>query len=73
MRKIFLFAIRLYQCALSPFLGSCCRFIPSCSEYAHEAITRHGAMKGLFLTVRRLLKCHPFHPGGIDPPPPGGG
>ncbi len=61
--------IRAYQVVVSPMLGPTCRFIPSCSDYALEAIRRHGAAKGSMLTARRLLKCHPFHPGGFDPVP----
>ncbi len=61
--------IRAYQVIVSPMLGPTCRFIPSCSDYALEAIRRHGAAKGSMLTARRLLKCHPFHPGGFDPVP----
>lgn len=58
--------VRLYQLLLSPFLGGHCRFVPSCSRYAHEAIELHGARRGTALAVRRLLRCHPFHPGGLD-------
>jgi uncharacterized protein len=54
---------------LSPMLGGHCRFVPSCSHYADEALENHGAIAGLRLTVRRLSRCHPFHPGGIDPVP----
>ena len=61
--------IRLYQRAVSPLLGPCCRFYPSCSEYAVQALRRHGARKGIFLSIRRVLRCHPFHPGGVDPVP----
>jgi putative membrane protein insertion efficiency factor len=56
-----------YQTALSPFLGPCCRFAPSCSSYASEALQRHGLLRGGWMAVRRLLRCHPFHPGGWDP------
>lgn len=69
MRHIFLVAIRLYQYCLSPLKGPSCRFYPTCSEYSHQAIARYGLLRGLFLGVRRLLKCHPFHPGGVDPLP----
>jgi putative membrane protein insertion efficiency factor len=56
-----------YSIALSPFLGPCCRFAPSCSTYANEALRRYGLVRGGWMTVRRLLRCHPFHPGGWDP------
>lgn len=62
-------AIRVYQIALSPYFGSQCRFTPTCSEYAKEAIIRHGALKGSWLAVRRIGRCHPYHPGGHDPVP----
>jgi uncharacterized protein len=62
--------LRFYRAALSPWLGSSCRFHPSCSAYAMGAIERHGPWRGAGLTLRRLLKCHPFHPGGYDPVPP---
>jgi putative membrane protein insertion efficiency factor len=62
--------IRLYQIVLSPFIGNQCRFHPSCSTYALEAIETHGALKGTYLAFRRLGRCHPFHPGGFDPVPP---
>jgi hypothetical protein len=61
--------IRGYQVFVSPILGPCCRFHPSCSEYALEALDRHGLLKGVVLVCRRVLKCHPFHPGGFDPVP----
>jgi hypothetical protein len=61
--------IRGYQLAISPLLGSRCRHFPSCSEYAVEALQRHGALKGLWLAVRRIGRCHPWHPGGYDPVP----
>ncbi|MBF0143278.1 MAG: membrane protein insertion efficiency factor YidD [Magnetococcales bacterium] len=61
--------IRAYQRFLSPLLPPRCRFYPSCSEYAAEAIGRHGAGKGTWLALVRLVKCHPFHPGGLDPVP----
>ena len=62
--------IRLYQWCLSPWLGACCRFNPSCSHYAVEAITLHGVIKGGLLATRRLLRCHPFGLNGYDPVPP---
>ena len=64
-----LFLIRAYQVAVSPMLGSRCRFHPSCSEYAMEALRRHGLFRGLWLAVRRIGRCHPWHPGGYDPVP----
>ena len=69
MKTIFLALIRAYQYLLRPMLGSNCRFYPSCSDYAREAIERHGAMRGLWLAVRRVARCHPYHPGGFDPVP----
>jgi uncharacterized protein len=69
MRRIFLFLIRAYQLVLSPWLGSNCRFYPSCSEYAHEAIHHHGALRGVWLALKRISRCHPWHPGGVDPVP----
>ena len=62
-------SIRGYQRTLSRVLPPACRFYPSCSEYALEAVTRHGALKGTWLAARRLARCHPFHPGGYDPVP----
>jgi uncharacterized protein len=61
--------IRGYQLVLSPLLPPSCRFYPSCSQYALEAVNRHGAMKGTWLAARRLARCHPFNPGGYDPVP----
>lgn len=61
--------IRAYQYLLSPWLGSRCRFTPSCSQYLLEALERHGVVRGLLLGVRRLARCHPWHPGGFDPVP----
>ncbi len=69
MRAIVIAAIRLYQVLISPWLGPVCRFEPSCSRYAMEAIGRHGVVRGLWLAVRRLLRCHPWHEGGWDPVP----
>ncbi|MFP5346664.1 MAG: membrane protein insertion efficiency factor YidD [Actinomycetes bacterium] len=62
--------VRAYQLLVSPLLGPTCRFYPSCSAYAVEALRRHGAVRGLWLTVRRLARCHPWNPGGVDPVPP---
>ena len=69
MKAVFLALIRAYQYALRPMLGSNCRFHPSCSDYAREAIEKHGALAGLWLAVKRVSKCHPYHPGGFDPVP----
>ena len=66
---VFVALIRVYQYTLSPFLGPACRFHPSCSEYAYQAIMRHGPLRGLLLAIKRILRCHPFHPGGVDPVP----
>jgi uncharacterized protein len=70
MRIVAELLIRLYQVTLSPFIGRSCRFYPTCSNYALEAIHTHGTLRGSWLALRRLSKCHPFHPGGYDPPPP---
>ncbi|XQE67190.1 membrane protein insertion efficiency factor YidD [Pseudomonas sp. P3C3] len=69
MKRLLLGLVRLYQYLISPLLGPCCRFHPSCSHYAIEAIERHGALRGGWLAVRRLGRCHPWHPGGYDPVP----
>ncbi len=61
--------IGAYRLAISPFLGAACRFEPSCSHFAAEAISRHGPLRGGWLAVRRVLRCHPLHPGGLDPVP----
>ncbi|MDR2926051.1 MAG: membrane protein insertion efficiency factor YidD [Azoarcus sp.] len=62
--------IRAYQLGISPLLGPRCRFYPTCSDYALEALTVHGLAKGCWLSLTRILRCHPWHPGGIDPVPP---
>lgn len=62
-------AVRAYQWCVSPLLPRSCRFIPSCSEYADEALSRHGAWRGSWLATRRLCRCGPWHPGGYDPVP----
>ena len=69
MRKILILPIRVYQYLLSPWLGNSCRFTPSCSHYAIEAIEQHGGLKGLWLSIKRLACCHPWHVGGYDPVP----
>ena len=70
VQSVFLFIISMYRLLLSPWLGNNCRFHPSCSHYAEEAIRQHGALKGGWLAIKRLGKCHPWHEGGIDPVPP---
>jgi uncharacterized protein len=69
LRFVLLALIRAYQLALSPMVGPACRFEPTCSRYAAEAIERHGAWRGGLLAMRRLMRCHPFRPGGYDPVP----
>jgi hypothetical protein len=61
--------IKFYRVYISPLKPPCCRFEPTCSAYAYEAFTKYGFFKGLYLSVRRILKCHPFHKGGYDPVP----
>lgn len=60
--------VRCYQWTISPLLGPCCRFQPTCSTYMIQAVKRYGFWRGLLLGVRRILRCHPWHPGGYDPP-----
>ncbi|MDY6988664.1 MAG: membrane protein insertion efficiency factor YidD [Thermodesulfobacteriota bacterium] len=69
MRLVLLVLIRAYQYILSPILAPACRFYPTCSQYAFEAVERHGAFRGSWMAVRRILRCHPYHPGGFDPVP----
>lgn len=69
MKYIFVKLIRFYQLAISPLFPASCRFYPTCSNYSIEAINKHGAIKGIFLGIKRILKCHPFHKGGYDPVP----
>ena len=69
MKTVALFLIRAYQLTLSPLLGNRCRYFPTCSAYAREAIDKYGFLRGTSLGIRRLLRCHPFHAGGIDPVP----
>ena len=70
LRPVALFLIRVYQYCISPLMPSHCRFVPSCSAYAYEAVIRHGVFKGSLLTLRRLARCHPLCKGGWDPVPP---
>jgi putative membrane protein insertion efficiency factor len=64
-----LFLIKFYRVAISPLKPPSCRFYPTCSAYAYEAITKYGPLKGLWLAIKRLLRCHPMNPGGFDPVP----
>jgi uncharacterized protein len=68
--RLLMMPIAGYRRFISPLLGPRCRFAPSCSEYAFDALAEHGAVRGLWLAVRRIARCHPFHPGGYDPVPP---
>jgi len=67
MKKVALYLIHIYRVYFSPFLPPSCRFYPTCSQYAQEAITRYGFVRGGWLSIKRLSKCHPFHAGGYDP------
>ena len=67
MKKLLIGLVRFYQRFISPLKKPTCRFYPTCSEYAIEAITKKGALRGSLLAIRRICKCHPFHPGGYDP------
>jgi hypothetical protein len=69
MKHLFVFFITLYQKLLSPWLPASCRFTPTCSQYAKEALLKHGLLHGLAISLKRLSKCHPFHAGGYDPVP----
>jgi len=69
MKTVLLLLIKLYQKTLSSLLGNQCRFLPTCSVYTYEAIEKHGAVRGVCLGAKRILKCHPFHKGGYDPVP----
>ncbi len=67
MKKLLIGLVRIYQKFISPMLGANCRFYPTCSEYSIKAIEKHGAFKGSIISAKRIIKCHPFHPGGYDP------
>jgi len=67
--RVLVFVVRGYQILLSPYFGSQCRFSPTCSHYSMQALEKHGAIKGTYLTIRRLLRCNPWHRGGFDPVP----
>ncbi len=67
--RVLVFVVRGYQILLSPYFGSQCRFSPTCSHYSLQALEKHGAIKGAYLTIRRLLRCNPWHRGGFDPVP----
>ena len=69
LKWLLIILIRGYQVCISPYLGQNCRFYPTCSQYALKAISVHGCFRGIVLTLVRLCKCHPFHPGGYDPVP----
>ena len=68
-RRIVLLLIRFYQIAISPHFPPCCRYYPTCSVYAYEAVEKYGPLKGSYLAIKRLIRCHPFHHGGYDPVP----
>ena len=69
MTTLLIFLVRVYRAMVSVLLPRACRFEPSCSAYAEEALARHGALSGVVMALRRILRCHPFHPGGYDPVP----
>jgi putative membrane protein insertion efficiency factor len=69
MRFVLKILIRVYQVALSPLLGPNCRYYPTCSQYAIEAIDTHGSLRGAWMTIKRISRCHPWHEGGFDPVP----
>ncbi len=69
MKRALIFSVKVYRYAVSPFLAPCCRFHPTCSSYALQAIEKHGAVKGGWYTICRICRCHPWHPGGYDPVP----
>lgn len=67
MKQVLVGLIRLYQLFISPLKGQSCRFYPTCSEYSVQALQKYGLIKGIWKSIKRILKCHPFHPGGHDP------
>ncbi|MBF0541511.1 MAG: membrane protein insertion efficiency factor YidD [Nitrospirae bacterium] len=67
MKTILIFLIKIYKVIISPFMPPSCRFTPTCSQYSIDALTKYGAIKGGWMSVRRILRCHPFNPGGYDP------
>ncbi len=69
MSRLLIALVKAYRYLISPMLGPRCRFTPTCSEYALEALQKHGALKGGILTIKRVARCHPYHPGGYDPVP----
>lgn len=69
MKRMLMAMVRFYRVAISPLRPPCCRFYPTCSQYALEALEKYGALKGGYLSVRRVLRCNPFHKGGYDPVP----
>ncbi|MCW8883968.1 MAG: membrane protein insertion efficiency factor YidD [Motiliproteus sp.] len=73
VKKALISLVKGYQLLISPFMGNNCRYYPSCSAYCIEAMEIHGPLKGLYLGIRRVLRCHPFHDGGLDPVPPRSG
>jgi putative membrane protein insertion efficiency factor len=69
MSRLLMFIVKMYRFFISPLLGSNCRFSPTCSTYAMQALEKHGALRGSWLALKRILRCHPWHPGGADPVP----
>ena len=69
MKKVLIGCVRLYRKYISPLKRPCCIYVPTCSQYAIEALEKYGAVKGSYLAIRRILRCHPFHEGGYDPVP----
>ncbi|CAM4440624.1 MAG: Putative membrane protein insertion efficiency factor [Legionellaceae bacterium] len=67
LQQLLILLIQVYQFLISPLLGNCCRFYPNCSLYAQEALSSYGVIRGTWLAIKRILRCHPLHPGGYDP------